>query len=158
MKLTQQMVRELVNYNPETGRFTAKKTGREIGFKINDLGYIGIWIDGRNVLAHRLAWVYVHGGEWPKIVDHINCRCSDNRIANLRLASPSQNRANSKTNKNNKSGAKGVSLSRTGKRWRARISINRRTVHLGTFPTRAQANAAYMAAATQHYGEFARAA
>lgn len=157
MKLTQKRVRELVEYNPDTGLFKSKKTGREIGFQINAHGYVGLWLDGRNVLAHRAAWLYVHGVA-PETIDHINGRVTDNRIANLRAASRSQNRANSAINRNNKSGAKGIFPSRTGKRWRARITVNRRTIHLGTFATKEGANAAYMAAAVQHYGEFARAA
>lgn len=157
MKLTQQRVRELVEYNPDTGLFKSKKTGRDIGFQINVHGYIGLWLDGRNVLAHRAAWLYVHGPV-PETIDHINGRVTDNRIANLRIASRSQNRANSAVNRNSGSGTKGVFLSRTGKRWRAKITVNRRTRHLGTFATKEHASAAYMAAAMRHYGEFARAA
>jgi hypothetical protein len=157
MKLTQQKLRELLDYDPETGWFKSKRTGLKIGFQINQFGHTGIWLAGRNVLAHRMAWLYVNG-ETPRAIDHINGHPSDNRLANLRPASPAQNRANSKANRNSKSGTKGVSPSRTGRRWRARISINKKTVHLGTFPTKEEANAAYMLAASRHYGEFARAA
>lgn len=155
MEMTQAKLRELVTYNPISGLFQSQ-AGRGIGYPVNRAGYIAIWLCGKHHLAHRMAWLYVYG-ECPRVIDHINGDPSDNRIKNLRPASFSQNRANSLPNSNSRHGAKGVHLSRTGKRWRAKISINKRTVHLGTFPTKEQAATAYLAAARDHYGDFARA-
>ena len=141
-------------YSPETGEIKATG-GRVVGYRINQWGHIAVWHNGKHVLAHRLAWFLTHG-VWPtQPVDHVNGDPADNRLANLRLATPSQNRANSKPNKNNKSGMKGVQF-RHG-RWRAKITHDGTTKHLGVFDDPHSAHAAYLAAAKPIHGEFARA-
>ena len=154
-RLMQKDIASVFNYNAKTGEIHTAR-GRRVGFKIKSQGYTAVWYEGRNVLAHRLAWFLTYG-EWPNSnIDHINGDPSDNRLANLRLASPSENRANSRANKNNKSGLKGVQF-RNG-RWRAKITHGGCTRHLGVFDDPAQANAAYLSAAKAIYGEYARAA
>jgi len=110
-----------VNYDPETGVFTAKqsrartKVGKVLGTLRTD-GYVQLMIDGKWHKAHRLAWFYVYG-EWPKDhegeafrlqLDHINRDPKDNRIGNLREADYSQQNMNKAVGKRNKSGTKGV--------------------------------------------------
>jgi hypothetical protein len=99
--ITAERLRQLLHYDPERGVFTwlsrpaerswnTRFAGTRAG-TINGLGYVVIGILGRRYKAHRLAWLYVHG-EWPgRELDHINCDKSDNRIANLRPATRSQN-------------------------------------------------------------------
>ncbi len=101
MNLTQERMRQLLDYNPETGDFTwLKCTGRRVvhgeraGWP-DDRGYIKIGIDGRKYFAHRLVWLHVFG-RWPTaVIDHINHVRHDNRIANLRDVSIIDNCRNS---------------------------------------------------------------
>lgn len=152
--LTAERLRAVLHFDPDTGKFTRKmgkarrwKVGEEVGFM--DKGYIRIGVDGEYYNAQRLAWLYVHG-EWPSLfVDHINCDPSDNRIANLRLATRQQNRANSKSSK-----PKGVVKAKN--RWQAQITINGRNTYLGSFRSPEEAAAAYDAAARESFGDFAR--
>ena len=148
-----------LDYDPLTGDFTWRvtvngraKAGTIAGCKSNE--YWAIRVAGKLHLAHRLAWFYVHG-EWPKQIDHINGIGSDNRIANLRLATPAQNAANMKRVKTNTTGFKGVSFKK-GK-WRANIKHAGRAIQIGTFASPEEAHAAYIAASRQFFGEFARA-
>lgn len=88
--------------------------------------------------------------------DHINNNTLDNRRENLRLATPAQNRMNSR--KELRSGAsqyKGVALTENRKRYMARIKIDKRTISLGTFDTDIEAAIAYNHAAKIYHGEFA---
>lgn len=129
----------------------------EVAGNVNDHGYIRIGIDGRIYLAHRLAWFYCHG-EWPLGgLDHANGMPTDNRIANLRLATHSQNLANSRAR--NWAGLKGAYYNPRYKHrmWVSQIKYGGRSHHLGYFETAEAANAAYLAAATKAFGSFARA-
>lgn len=89
-------LRSLLDYNSITGKFyvvRGRYFGMEVG-SVNARGYIRIHVLGRYYLAHRLAWLYVHG-EWPPIyIDHINGVPTDNRIANLRCVTPQENNWN----------------------------------------------------------------
>ena len=85
--ITQEELKELLDYNPETGLFTWNVynniKNKTTAGTFND-GYIQIKIKQKIYQAHRLAWLYVYG-EWPKgQIDHINGIRDDNRIENLR--------------------------------------------------------------------------
>lgn len=158
-------LRELFNYDPETGVLT-HRAGRRAGLPAGGIdkskrGYVRISIpvgNGRYLLfyAHRLAWQYVHGAEPALDLDHINGIRSDNRISNLREADRSQNQWNRATPRTNTSGYKGVRLcKRTGK-WRADIRVDGKKVSLGLFDDIKDASAAYNAKAALVFGEFAR--
>lgn len=87
-------------------------------------------------------------------VDHIDGDPLNNRKANLRPSTASTNGWNrSGTNRNNTSGVPGVSRNRGG--WMAYLNVNRKRIHLGTFPTVAEAAAVRRAAELDHFGEFA---
>ena len=152
------LVRSLLNYDPETGVFSWR-VARGAGVKPGDIagsitrGYRYIHILKRAYLAHRLAFV-VMTGEWPPAeVDHVNCERDDNRWLNLRAATRSDNLANSRVRR---TGLKGVST--VGDRWRAEIRRFGVRRHLGCFATEQEAHAAYMTAASTMHKEFARAA
>lgn len=152
-ELTQQRLQELLHYDPDTGIFTrlvrtaqVAPVGSVAGGK-NGRGYIQIKIDGSMYLAHRLAWLYVHGGFPSKQIDHINCVKTDNRIANLRNVSQAENNQNLKTPKaNNTSGYMGVSWDKCGQRWKAYIAVKRKQVTLGYFENAEDAYQAYLQA------------
>lgn len=151
--LTAARLREVVCYDPETGAFAWRggrgRAYRKIGTR-HPLGYLRICVDGRDYLAHRLAWLYVHG-EWPADqIDHRNGRRQDNRIANLRLASNPENHQNRKLQRNNRSGHPGVREVAPG-RWIAAIKTRGARRHLGTFGTFEEARDARIAAKTQDH-------
>lgn len=89
-------------------------------------------------------------------VDHINRDTLDCRRANLRLCTVSQNNANAKRPRHNKSGFKGVSYDSKNDRWYACISVNDKTRAIGTYSTPEEAARAYDDAAREIHGEFAR--
>lgn len=155
--LTAENARQILDYDAETGEFRNRRTGKQIGW-VDRYGYRVISVAGCKRFAHRLAWLYVLG-EWPSgEIDHINGDPLDNRLANLRLATRSQNLANTKLLPSNTSGFKGVSFSKKLHRWRASICINQQRKHLGFFNSPEAAHAAYVSAAEQCFGVFARAA
>lgn len=162
-------LRNDLEFNPDTGIFRWRhgvasgngamrvKPGQEAGTNTTD-GYRQIRWRGRIYRTHRLAWLYVYG-EWPDgEIDHVNGNGRDNRLSNLRIASRSQNVANTRCRKTNKAGRKGVTWSPHAGRWSAWIGAGGKTKHLGYFETRDQAHEAYKDAAQRAYGEFARAA
>jgi hypothetical protein len=98
-------------------------------------------------------------GEWPnKEVDHVNCARSDNRFANLRLATRAENGRNTLRPCSNTSGYKGVWWHKKDKVWRSAIKINRKSINLGSFKTPEDAYAAYCAANEKYHGVFGRVA
>lgn len=155
--MIEQLKRELT-YDPETGLFWWKKKGRgsrrqvtrPAGY-INEIGCVCIGLSKRVYKAHRLAWLYVHGC-WPTEIDHINGNRSDNRIANLREVTHTQNMQNRPKLPTNTSGFKGVN--RNGSRWIARIMVNKKRVHLGRFDTLEEAYQVYLQAAQKFHGQF----
>lgn len=162
--LTQARLNEVLTYDPATGIFrwristsNRRAVGSVAGCKI-DQGYVVIGIDGALHMAHRLAWLYVHG-EFPAgDLDHRDLCKDHNWLDNLRPATRSQNNANSKPPRHNKSGIKGVSFHKQTGKWRASIVINRKQRHLGLFERIEDAAAAYAAEAKSAFGQFARAA
>lgn len=163
--LTHERLLSLLEYDVYSGVFLWRVAIRN-GLRPGDVagtiyknGRRYIAIDKKRHFAHRLAWFYVHG-VWPTDqIDHINRDRDDNRLANLRPATASQNIANRAVSQNNIAGFKGVGCRVGGKepRYRARIRVNGRLIHLGDFKTPEAANEAYADAATLHFGEFARA-
>lgn len=152
--LTAERLRELVHYDPETGIFT-RKTDRG-GYKAGGVmgtpshrGYRKLCVDKVHYYAHRLAWLYVNG-EMPKVIDHINGDTSDNRIANLRNVDQATN-LQSITNPNrvNTSGFRGVTRKRN--KWVAQLSLNNKTIRLGTHETKEAAHAAYIEAKRRYH-------
>jgi hypothetical protein len=115
-------------------------------------------IDGERILCHVLAWFYTHG-VWPADqLDHINGDKSDNRIDNLRIATASQNKANSGPYRNNPTGLKGAYWYKPLQMWVSKIRKDGKLHHLGYFATAEEAHTAYCEAAKRLHGEFARAA
>jgi hypothetical protein len=121
-------------------------------------GYQYVVIDCQHYLVHRIIWKMEHGIDPPMRVDHKDRNPLNNRITNLRLATQSQNLANSKMLRNNTSGIRGVILDKRSGKWLARMSVMNRSKHIGSFATPEEAKAAYQNAAIALHGEFARTA
>lgn len=152
-ELSAQRLRELLHYDVETGIFRRRTSGRgyvawSIAGSESALGYIEIGLDKGRFLAHRLAWLYVHGS-WPcGQIDHINRNKSDNRIVNLRDVSRSINAENLSIIRpsNKSSGLLGVSFSKTARKWQASIKSDGKQRYLGLYDSPAEAQAAYLSA------------
>lgn len=160
--LTCERLREILYYDVGTGVFIWK-ISRRGPVKVGDVagspdskGYRAIKIDGHLYRSHRLAWFY-QTGEWPNgEIDHINGVRSDNRFANLREATHSENMRNVGRRADNASGFKGVCWDRHRRRWLAQITMNGKMKFLGYFDAPEEAYAAYCATSKEHHGEFAR--
>jgi HNH endonuclease len=98
-------IEDKIEYNPQTGKLNWKSGKKqEAGTKDR---YIKIVIDGKQYLAHRLAWYLVYG-KWPKEIDHINRKKHDNRLCNLREITHSENKVNATAQYNSATGIRGV--------------------------------------------------
>ena len=96
-------------------------------------------------------------GKWPdKEVDHRDLDKSNNRWHNLRETTHSQNMANCRAYKTNKSGVKGVSWNKRQQKWIAKIKVNGTTIHLLSTDSKDKAEVWYKAFAELAFGEYAR--
>jgi hypothetical protein len=89
-------------------------------------------------------------GKWPDTeIDHINGNRADNRFENLRQVSHQENGKNTKRYASNRSGFAGVGRTTNPSKWRARIRVNGKLVHLGVFDSAEDARTARKAAEKQ---------
>lgn len=153
MTLTAERLRELLYYDPETGVFA--RNGRVAGCARAD-GYRVVSVDDKLRYAQRLAWLYMLGNEADGDIDHINGDPSDNRWCNLRCVTRSQNLANARKPKTNTSGFKGVSWSTVAGKWSVQIRVRNKRFCLGHYDDIQEAHQAYVAAAREHNGVYAR--
>ena len=157
--ITQKYLKSLLQYDPRTGIFTWRKSTAkcvQVGMKAGHhaiSGYYFIRIHGKNYRAHRLAWLYIFGQYPTSELDHINRIKHDNRICNLRAATISENRINTKLHAHNTSGYRGVQY--VYNKWKAKIHYQKHQYYLGTYNTKEAAALAYNQAAQQLYGDFA---
>ena len=159
-KLTAQRLREMLDYEPETGVFTwlerdfpnTSNTGlvrwwnetyaNQVAGSICE-GYMRIGIEGQTFWAHRLACLYMTGA-WPeagKVVDHVDRNKSNNSWKNLRIASHRLNSLNIEK-PHNPTGLTGVTPHRG--RWKAQCRHKGKRFHLGMFDTPEEAHQAYL--------------
>ncbi len=161
-RITQNRLRELLSYDPETGLLWWLKTpmGRHHPITVpagrtRKDGYNIICINYVRYYGHQLAWLYMTG-KWPENeIDHINGKPSDNRWINLREATHSQNLANKKIEKGNISGYKGVWLEQNNKYY-CDVRFGGIKVRGGPFLTAEAAYDLREAIAKILHGEFAR--
>jgi len=163
--LSLERLREVLDYDPETGALTWRKRlgpmckfGQPAG-KCTKQGYRRIAIDGQSYTASHLAWFHFYGIRPTVLIDHKNLDKTDDRIENLRLATHSQNSANQRRNSRNTTGFKGVARYNkeyTKAKYRAHIRANGKRIFLGLFHTPEEAHEAYAKAAAELHGEFGR--
>lgn len=144
--LTKQYLQQFYDYDPETGvirhahradhlfshpsgaaKYKKHYEGTVAGCLVNDgpRQYITINLGGRELKAHRVAWIMCNG-EIPEglVIDHVNGDGTDNRLENLRVVTTSDNSANSTISKRNKTGITGVSFNRKTERYVVSICRN----------------------------------
>ena len=166
--LTPEELREIIDYNAETGIFTWKncpgnnthhRNGKVAGYPRGKARYIVITIYKRNYVASRLAWLYMTG-VWPAHnVDHVDLDPSNNKWGNLRAATYSQNNANRRSPKRITGLPRGVSrgtIPNLKKAYEARIKVNKKSIYLGMFETPGAAHEAYLKAQKKYFGEYGR--
>ncbi len=152
-------LRELLAYNPETGAVTWKIARNRTRWKIQPgdlaggiqpIGYRMVCVNRHRIYNHRLAWAFVHN-VWPDEIDHINGIRDDNRIANLRQVTRSQNGRNQKLHRDNATGVAGVCRhNQRGKPYKAYGTAGGKLTHLGYFDTQEEAAAARAAFDLEH--------
>jgi len=140
MRLTQDRLKELLDYDPETGEFVWKISKRgiragSVAGTLKPIGYICIRVDGKLYRAHRLAWLYTYGYFPENQIDHLNGIRDDNRITNLREVSQFCNMQNQKTRSDNTSGFPGVCWRKQRRKWKAQIQIQGKRYGLGYYDT-----------------------
>jgi HNH endonuclease/AP2 domain len=161
-ELTAERLRELMEYDPETGVFKWRRgrggvwAGTVAGTVDPSTGYVRIYVDQKNHHAHRLAWLHVTGA-WPEgQIDHRDLDRANNRFANLRPATNAQNMQNASLYANNKSGYRGVSWSRGSRKWWVQVKANGVHYNGGYFDDVEEAAKARDRLAEMLHGEFVR--
>jgi hypothetical protein len=169
MTVDQEIARAALDYDPTTGVLTwrhrlersqawnTRYAGTPAGYRARqaNTSYVQINLNGRKLFGHRLAFLWMTGA-MPTEIDHRDMNGLNNRWANLRSCTRSQNKANRPWQRGAKIETKGVSFTHTG-RYRARIKVMGVERHLGCFATPEEAHAVYMAAARARFREFAHA-
>ena len=158
-ELTQERLKELLHYDPDTGDFTWKyrydmpkqwntRYANKKSGCIHCEGYIRIRINEKKYLAHRLAILWMTGKFPKKQVDHVDGIKDNNKWNNIREATHSENQQNQKkAHKDNKStGLLGVCFKKIDKKYYSRIYVNNKSKFLGYFKTAQEAHEAYLKA------------
>ena len=154
-KPTQARLKELFDYDPDTGFVTRKtavnnraKIGERLARKTTG-GYIQVSVDRRLYAVHHLIWMWVYG-EYPQDhIDHINRMRDDNRLSNLRVVTHAENMLNKSAYSSNWTGTPGVTWYGPTSKWVARIGHKGKKKHLGYFDSLTAARTAYLNAKQQ---------
>lgn len=113
-------------------------------------GYNNVVINNEKYRSHRIIWKLLKGYD-PYILDHKDKNKLHNVIDNLREGTDSLNVFNVNDDRYpNKINFRG--LNKWGDKYRARISVNNKRIHLGLFKTKEEAHRAYLDAVKKYYG------
>lgn len=163
-EITQQRLRELLDYDVSNGAFTWRtsnkrriKAGQTAGSYNKVTGYLSINCDNMSFLVHRLVWIYMYG-DIPvgMYIDHVDNDKLNNRIENLRLCTKLQNKQNSSVSEKSKSGIKGVYwIEKLGK-YLVCVGLNGKMIKVGYYTNKEDAITASNNARLLHHGEFAK--
>ena len=118
--------------------------------KYKNCNYFASTINGKKHWLHRYI-MSVNKGEY---VDHIDGNFDDYRKKNLRICNNAENNRNRGLQKNNTSGYAGVGWAKREQKWRARIKVDGKEMHLGFFDNRNDAIFAKKQAEERYFGEF----
>jgi hypothetical protein len=133
-----------------------QKVGAEAGCLTIAHGGMPRWkiqIRGKVMQRSRVVFCLVHG-KWPeRTIDHINKDSLDDRPENLRDATRQQNCRNRETLNKVSSLPRGVYKNRD--LFLAKITVDRKQIHLGMFRDPVEAEKAYRKARSEHFGEYA---
>lgn len=131
-----------------------RRDGVEFVPCVGGKGHRILGVNGKTVTLHRLIAIgFIPNPEAKPCVDHADGDPLNNCVENLRWATYAENNRNRKKNNIKISGLpKGVSKSK--KRFAARIKYDRILYHIGTYVTMEEASAAYEAKAAELFGEF----
>ena len=157
--ITQERLKELVSYHEESGCFIWNDNlpyvegGKKVGWLRPD-GYIGIGLDNKRYLAHRLIFLF-KGGIIPNEIDHVDSNPSNNRWDNLRPCTRIQNSLNKGAYSNSKSGVKGVSWHKQRGKWTVRVMVEGKYKSFGLYDDIELAELVAMEAREKYHGEFA---
>ena len=151
--ITAEEIRELMDYDPETGicRWKVRRGSSNIGGEVGHItseGYRATKINRKFYKVHNLIWLYVYGKFPDGVIDHKNRIRDDNTLENLRDVTRAANNQNAKPKKN-KTGFFGVALK--GEKFTAAIRILKKTIYLGIFNTPEEAHAAYIEAKLKYH-------
>lgn len=152
------------NFRYENGELyrTTKRGGQLIGAMAgwvtacNGRHYKKMMVERKTVYVHHAIFLF-HHGFLPKYIDHIDQNSLNNKIENLRAATQSQNMGNSRKKSTNTSGYKGVTWRKDTSKWASGIMVNGKHISFGSYLTKEEAAAAYVAGSKKHFGEFASA-
>lgn len=120
----------------------------------------GIFLNSKNKSIFNTSLIYMHHLILARregcSIDHIDGNGLNNLRSNLRHATRGQNRMNTEKSCNNTTGFKGVSFYKQANKFRARITLDKKQIFLGYFETAQEAHQAYIKAAIELHGEFAK--
>lgn len=139
-------------------KYHAEKFGTEAGCARrgrNNKFYWYIRIDGKTYKRAHLIFCVTHGHFASPCIDHINGNSLDDRPCNLREATVTENAWNHKGRARRHQLPMGVRLIPKSGRYQARISCNKKQIHLGAFDTPEEAHGVYLAKRKELFGEFA---
>jgi len=106
-------------------------------------------------LIHRIvAIAFLYNPDNKPHVDHINNNRKDNNVINLRFATSHENQRNRSISSRNTSMVKGVYFDKEKKKWRSRIKLNRKNIHIGYYNTLEEAKNARQSRAKELFGEY----
>jgi len=155
-EITQELLKELLDYNPETGvltwnkrdrkwfnkdhamnvwngKFSGKIAGQPFKRTKCEKTYNRISVLNKRYLSHRIIWLLVYG-KWPlDQVDHIDGNGENNRIYNLRDVDQYENQKNCRFQSNNTSGCTGVHWSKRSNSWKVEIGSMGKSIFIGYF-------------------------
>lgn len=148
------------SYDPFTGLITREKWSKGSKAPGTVVGapspsgtgkdYLVMMVNKRRYYAHRVAWLLMTGEQPPKEVDHIDGNGLNNKWDNLRKADRSSNMKNCRKHRNGNPLMMGISKRPENGKYRARITVNGKTITLGTFSNYVDAVEARKKALSEH--------
>lgn len=118
--------------------------------KYKNSNYFCSNVDGKKQWLHR----YIMDATKGEYVDHIDGNFDDYRKINLRICNNAENNRNRGLQKNNTSGYSGIGWAKREQKWRARIKVDGKEIHLGYFKNKNDAILAKKHAEEKYFGEF----